>query len=404
MPLPSTAWSSLDDSIQNEEEIRLVGFQGNGKREAKNASALRFGILGAARIGPDALFKPAKTHPDMVVTAVACRDKERGYKYARKHNIPRTFSGLVAYHELVTDPDIDAVYVALPNGLHFEWAIRALEAGKHVLVEKLITNTTEEARQIFALAEKKGLVAVEALHSVFHPANHRVREIVASGELGKVMCVVSRFVIPTLISPLLFEKGDARFRYDLGGGCMTDMGVYPLAAIRFMTSTDTVPLEVASATAIGHPKDPERIDRAMNVTYALPGSDATAEICVDFAVPGWGPFGILPHMLRTEGGEVFVYNFVKPSAFHFIRVKPREGLGRFEQVYKFKDGRGDKSWSTYRYQLEAFVDKVRGRDPANWREAANSVSELETIERVYVKAGLPLRRASSYRSSDETSA
>ena len=80
---------------------------------------------------------------------------------------------------------------------------------------------------------------------------------------------------------------------------------------------------------------------------------------IDFALPGWGPFGLIPHMLRTEititleGGEIFVFNFVRPSTFHFIRVKPKKGSGRFEQVYKFieqvykfKDGRGDKSWST----------------------------------------------------------
>ena len=119
-----------------------------------------------------------------------------------------------------------------------------------------------------------------------------------------------------------------------------------------MTSTDTVPLEVTSANAIGHANDPERIDRAMNVTYALPGSDTTAEMYIDFSLPGWGPFGLIPHMLRTdititlEGGEIFVFNFVRPSTFHFIRIKPKKGFGRFEQVYKFKDGRGDKSWST----------------------------------------------------------
>ena len=72
--------------------------QGNGEQHAKNMNALRFGVLGAARIAPEALLKPARTHPDVVVIAVACRDKERGHQYARKHHIPRTFSGPTAYH------------------------------------------------------------------------------------------------------------------------------------------------------------------------------------------------------------------------------------------------------------------------------------------------------------------
>ncbi|TBU33284.1 NAD(P)-binding protein [Dichomitus squalens] len=382
------------------------------QRLIKNTSALRFAILGAARIGPEALFKPAKTHPDVVVTAVACRDKTRGQQYAQKHDIPRTFSGPNAYHgkslpiyaqKLVTDPDIDVVYIALPNGLHFEWTMRALEAGKHVLVEKPLTNTAEEARQIFALAEEKGLVALEALHAVFHPANHRVREIIQSGELGKVKSVVSHFIFPRFISPLFFEKDDVRFHYDLGGGSMTDLGVYPLAEIRFVTSTDTVPLEVTSAKAVGHPKDPERIDRAMHIVYALPNTDATAEVDIDLSAPGWGPFGLLPRMMRIdatiklEGGNIFIYNFVMPTAFHFIRVSPKKGPGRFEQVYTFKDGKGEKSWSTYRYQLEAFVDKVRGRTPSFWHEPISSISELETIERVYTKAGMQPRPASAYK-------
>ena len=108
--------------------------QAKGDPQAKNASALRFGILGAARIGPTAFIEPARTHPDVIVAAVACRDKERGQQYAQKHGIPKTFSGSNAYHgksvnicieraalltqhtgtaELVTNPDIDAVYIAV---------------------------------------------------------------------------------------------------------------------------------------------------------------------------------------------------------------------------------------------------------------------------------------------------
>ena len=140
--------------------------------------------------------------------------------------------------------------------------------------------------------------------------------------------------------------------------------VYPLAAIRFMTAADTAPLDVTSAKAIGHPSDPERIDRVMHIIYAFPNSDVTAEVDTDSSAPGWGPFGLLPRMLRIditiklEGGEVFIYNFVLPSAFHFIRVKPKKGPGRFERVYTFKEGKGEKSWSTSVLQPLA----CRGRD------------------------------------------
>ncbi|TFK87460.1 NAD-P-binding protein [Polyporus arcularius HHB13444] len=375
---------------------------------------LRFGILGAARVAPNALITPAKTHPDVVVAAVACRDKDRGAQYAQKYKIPRTFSGPNAYQKLVDDPSIDAVYVALPNGLHFEWAMRALHANKHVLVEKPMTNTAAEAEQLFALATKKGLVALEAIHCIFHPALHRVRDVVDSGELGHVKSVVANFALPSLLSPLFFHRDDARFHYDLGGGCMMDMGVYPLAALRFITAADTAALTVTSATAIGHKLDRARIDRGMHATYTLPLSptwnpesatkaDATAETTVDFAMPGWGPFGLFPRMIKNEitvfleGGEIFVYNFVSPGMFHYIKVRPKCGRTRYEQAYKFKDGRGKRLWDSYRYQLEAFVDAVHGRAPAYWPKPVTVTTQLKTVEEVYTKAGMPPRSASSYQ-------
>ena len=151
---------------------------------------------------------------------------------------------------------------------------------------------------------------------------------------------------------------------DIGSNPSPLISVYPLAEIRFITAADTTPLDVTSAKAIGHPKDPERIDRGMHITYAFPHSDVTAEVDTDFSAPGWGPFGLLPQMLRIditiklEGGEVFIYNFVLPSAFHFIRVKPKKGPGRFERVYTFRKGKGEKSWSTS--VLQPFA--CRGRD------------------------------------------
>ncbi|KAI0635938.1 NAD-P-binding protein [Trametes polyzona] len=368
---------------------------------------LRFGILGAARIAPNALLTPAKSHPDVAIVAVACRDQKKGAQFARKHNIPKTFAGPQAYLELIADPGIDAIYNPLPNGLHFEWTMRAVEAGKHVLVEKPFTDTAEEARQLFAAAEKKGVVILEAMHALFHPAMQRVREIIQNGELGKVKSAKASLALPQALSRFMFLEDDVRFQYDLGGGCSMDMGVYPLAAIRYVAGAESAALEVTSATATGHPLDPERIDRAMHATYALSDS-VTAESTADFGIPGWGPFGLIPSgihidlVVSLEGGDITYFNYVLPSTFHTIKVKPKRGSARTEKVYRYADGRGDKSWSTYRYQLEAFVDKVRGRTPWAWIDPQTTITQIETLERIYAKAGLPPRVASSYKPETST--
>ena len=105
---------------------------------------LRIGVLGAARIVPPALLSPAKHVSDVEITAVAARDPRRAEKFARRHGIPRV---LPSYDALLADPDVDAVYNPLPNGLHCLWTVRALEAGKHVLCEKPFSSNAREAER-----------------------------------------------------------------------------------------------------------------------------------------------------------------------------------------------------------------------------------------------------------------
>lgn len=131
------------------------------KAEGADNRPLRFGILGAAKIAPAALIRPAVSHPDVEVYAIAARDLQRAQEYARKHGIPKVHT---TYDALIHDPDVDVVYNPLPNGLHYEWTMKSLEAGKHVLLEKPAANTAEETKEMFDLAEKKGLVLLEAFH------------------------------------------------------------------------------------------------------------------------------------------------------------------------------------------------------------------------------------------------
>ena len=128
--------------------------------------------------------------------------------------------------------------------------------------------------------------------------------------------------------------------------------MYPLAEIRFITAADTTPLDVTSAKAIGHPKDPERIDRGMHAAFEFPSS-VTGETYADFAMPGWGPFGLIPRMpklsvkVALEGGDIEYFNYPLAGSYHWIKVKPRKGRARTEKAYKHPDGTGDASWTTY---------------------------------------------------------
>src|SRR5262245_15391790 len=110
-------------------------------------STLRIGLLGAARITPGAIVKPARDAADVEVVAIAARDRTLADAFAAKHGVPRVFD---SYAALLADPDIDAIYNPLPNGLHAEWTIAALDAGKHVLCEKPFTANAMEAEQVAA--------------------------------------------------------------------------------------------------------------------------------------------------------------------------------------------------------------------------------------------------------------
>lgn len=127
------------------------------------------------------------------------------------------------------------------------------------------------------------------------------------------------------------------------------MLVYPLSAVRYFSSSELV--NVSTASAVGHPRDPERIDRAMRAHLVLESS-VEADVFVDFGMPGWGPFHLIPRMfecnlhIELEGGTIDFFNFVMPTAYHSITVKPRGKKTRVEKAYSFPNGPGQDWWST----------------------------------------------------------
>ncbi|KAF8159554.1 hypothetical protein B0H34DRAFT_782260 [Crassisporium funariophilum] len=359
---------------------------------------LKLGILGAAAIAPSAVILPALTHPDVVVYAVAARSLERAQAFAAKWGVERAYGG---YEELLDDVEVDLVYNPLPNGLHYEWTMKALMKGKHVLNEKPSANTAEETREMFALAERKGLVLLDAYHYRFHPAVRRVKEIVESGEVGDVRDVGVKMIV----SQGLMKHGDIRFDYELGGGAMMDLGCYAMNCIQYMSSSRPTSVTSAKAEAYIPPSAPasyvQNIDRRTTATLAL-ASGATASLDCDLRAPP--TFGLIPKMPQFSVvvtgtlGSVELFNHILPTFYHAITVKIRGGHTRVEKAYKGKDGegKGEEWWSSYRYQMEALVGRVRGREAVVWVGVEDSVETMRWIEEVYEKTGMGVRPRSSW--------
>ena len=179
---------------------------------------MSWGLLSTARIN-DALLDAA---PEMFV-AVGSRSAARAEAYASEKGIARWHG---SYEGLLADPDVDAVYVSLPNGLHAEWSIRALEAGKHVLVEKPFSARADEVERAFDVADAQGLVLSEAFMWRHHPQAARLAEL--ARELGPVRLVRASFSFP------LGRPGDVRWDPELAGGALMDVGCYCVSGARLL--------------------------------------------------------------------------------------------------------------------------------------------------------------------------
>ncbi|KAJ3796309.1 NAD(P)-binding protein [Lentinula aff. detonsa] len=370
--------------------------------QPKEKAALRFGCLGAAKIVPTALATPAKSHSDVVLYAVAARDKARAEEFARKHGFHKSYGGPSGYQDLINDPEVDVIYNPLPNGLHFEWTMKALEGGKHVLLEKPATDTEDEARQIFALAQKKGLVVLEAFHYRFHPSIQQVKAILDSKELGDVKSISAALSAPEGTA----KPDDIRWKYELGGGNTMDPGSYTVNVLNYLASPSK-PKSILSASAERYSSAPQhkQVDKEFTATVSLE-NDILGELFSNLnesRILGIIPrFPKLKATVHCEGGTVEIFNFLILHYYHYIAVSSIGKQSRVEKAYKFTNGsKGEEWWTTYRYQLEAFVDKVRGRKPQTWVEPQETITNMRLIEEIYAKDGFGSRPQSNYEYHDE---
>jgi predicted dehydrogenase len=228
---------------------------------------LRWGLLSTANINREIIAGAAETDAAEIV-AVASRDAARAQAYAAERGIPTAHA---SYEALLADASVDAVYVSLPNGLHHEWTMKALAAGKHVLCEKPYSRRPAEVEEAFDAAAVAGLVLMEAFMYRHHPQTREIERIVKNGEIGKVVFVAATFTFP------LTDLTNVRALPELDGGALMDVGCYCVSGSRLVAGE---PVSAVAEQVTG----PTGIDMGMYATMRFEG-DVVAQFDASFLAP-----------------------------------------------------------------------------------------------------------------------
>ncbi len=322
---------------------------------------IKFGTVSTANITPRALVYPCMDEPNAIVGCVASRDKERAQGFAQWHGISRVHDG---YLDVIEDDRINAFYNPLPISMHKEWSILALEAGKHVLCEKSFASNAQEARDMAEVADRSGLVLMDAFHYRYHPVFLRAKQILDEGELGEIESIEAAFHVP------ISDPNNIRFDYSLGGGVTMDIGCYPISWVRHLLGEE--PKVEAAVAEIG----PAYVDLFLEADLVFPSGVTarvsgdmrdTAKFRMDFRVVG-------------ERGALYVRNPLIPQNGHSIEVTV-QGETKIERC----DRR-----PTYSYQLDAFIEAIENQAPL-FTGYEDAIKQMMVIDSCYDSAGLPLR-------------
>lgn len=328
------------------------------------AEPLRIGVLGASRISPTSIVEPARLTGARLI-AVAARDRTRAEDFAKQYGVERVHA---SYADVISDPEVEAIYNPLANGLHAEWNLAAIAAGKHVLSEKPFAADAPEAREVRDAGKRAGVAVVDGFHYLYHPVTRRLHELLSSGELGKLQRVETIMRIP---AP---APEDPRWSLALAGGALMDLGCYSLHAVRAIAPWAGGEPRLVAARG-GEREGLPGVDEWVDADLEYP-SGVTASARCHMAADG----RVMTYRLIGSQGEATVSNFVLPHTDDRLFVKTTQGE-RVEQL-------GTRS--SYTYQLEAFTDLVRNGVPMP-TDSDDAVRTMELIDECYRAIGLEPR-------------
>jgi predicted dehydrogenase len=318
---------------------------------------VRWGVLGAANIALTKVIPGIQSTASSRVVAIASRELAKAQTAATRLGIPRAYG---SYEELIADRDVDVVYNPLPNHLHVPWSVRAADAGKHVLCEKPIAMSADEARQLRDARDRNGVVIGEAFMVRCHPQWLEVKRLVDSGAIGSLKLVSGHF------SYSRRDPSDVRSHAEFGGGALMDIGCYPIMISRWLFGSE--PIDVIGQIEY----DPEfAVDRLGTALLRFANGQAT------FASAGQlVPYQKMQIFGTTGRIEVEIPFNTPPDRASRIFVDDGSRLGGLAaKAIEFPTA------DQYALQAERFVDAVRGDGsvPVSIDESIANMAVIDAI-------------------------
>ncbi len=293
----------------------------------------RWGVLSTAKIGRDHLIPAIVEAENGVLSAIASRDKKKARALADRFGAPHAFG---SYEELLASDKVDGVYIPLPTSQHVEWTAKAAEAGKHVLVEKPLALDAKDIKPLLKIRDRKRVLICEAFMVIYHPQWIKVRELIASGAIGKLKHVQGAFTYYNV------DPKNMRNILSLGGGALPDIGVYPTVSTRFVTG-----------------KEPKRIQATVERDKKF-GTDIYSSIRADF-----GDFE-LSFYLSTQMANRQLMVFHGDEGFIEVRSPFNAGLYEHHRIELHNRGHTEATvfrfpgTQQYRLEVETFARAVGG--------------------------------------------
>lgn len=314
---------------------------------------VKWGVIGCAGIAKRAVIPGIQESELNEVAAIASRDADKARRTAEELNIPGAYP---SYEALLEDDSIDAVYIPLPNHLHKEWTIRAAEAGKHVLCEKPLALTANEAAEMAEACDKAGVLLSEAFMYRHHPRYRMIREVIASGRVGAIRGIHGTFTFNNAA-----DAANVRYRRDWGGGSLYDVGCYPINAARLLLGTEPEAATVQAFFSAEH----DGVDMMASGLIEFPGSAALTFDC--------GMWAAFRNTLQVVGDKGLIE---VPSAFV---TGTDDGSNFFVTADGMREEIQVPDVNQYAAQADDFARAILGKQPLPF-PPSDAVNNMRVID------------------------